>query len=221
MLGLASAIHLFRPVCWTALAVAALVVLSGRAEAVPIAKFKFTAEVDSAGEPWTSNGISVGDAVTGVVSYDLASADSVPDPDFGRYFQTVPQGVRISVGGFTFVSSNYFVDILDSDLFGDDGISFEFNENISDGGITVLGLGSSPFFDLSSSLELFDGDDLLPNIDLGLFDFRFGGLLAAGTGAAQLQYTITAVQRIPEPATAALLLAGLMGLFGFAQARKT
>ena len=216
MLGLNNFVHHLRLACWAVAALAAATLLSGKAEAVPIAKFKFTAEVYSSGDPWTSNGINVGDSVTGIISYDLASADTQADPDFGRYYQTVTLGVQISVGGFTFASSNYFVDILDSDLFGSDGITFEFNEDVTDGAITVLGLGSSPFFDISSSAELFDGDDLLSNIDLSLFDFRFGGLLAAGAGASQLQYEITSVQRIPEPAAVVLFAAGLLGLTFFA-----
>lgn len=220
MLGLNSAVHRFQLTCWTLATLAALVVLCGRAEALPIAKFQFTARVSFSDVPWTTNGINVGDTVTGIVSYDLASTDSQASPDFGRYNQSIVQGVQISVGGFTFASSSYFVDIQDDDLFLTDGIAFEFNGDVSDGGITVLGMGNSPFFDLTSSTNIFDGDALFSKIDLNLFDTRFGGLLAAGTGSTQLQYEILSVQRIPEPASAALLVAGLMCLFAFARRRR-
>jgi len=202
-------------------AAAFIAALPGSVYAGPIAKFEFTAQVFFAGEPWTSAGINVGDAVSGSVSYDLASADTEGDGDFGRYFQTLASGVSVSVGGLNFTSSNYIVDILDDPLFAFDSIGFLFNENVSDGGITVLGLGNSPFFSLSGPSTVFDGDALLTAIDLSLFTVsRFGGLLADGQGATQLQYEITSVTRIPEPASQALFLAGLLVIVPVAYWRR-
>lgn len=193
---------------------------SSPAQAGPIATFQFTGEVYFSGEPWTSNGIGVGDTVNGIVSYDLASPDTDSDPDRGRYLQTLTMGVQISVGGFVFSSSDYVIDRRDDPLYGADGIGFQFNTDVSDGGITVLGLGNSPFFDLSGPTNIFDGDALPTQIDLSLFTDRLGGLLAAGQGATQLQYEITQVRQVPEPATMALLLLGLAGLAGFARRQR-
>ncbi|MDJ0739889.1 MAG: hypothetical protein QNJ91_09240 [Gammaproteobacteria bacterium] len=195
-------------------AFASLMLFVADAAAAPVLKFEFTGTVDVAGAPWSTNGINVGDPVNGFFSYDLNSTDSEASPDFGRYAQSAPLRAEVSVGGFTFGSSNFSVDIFDDDLFIFDGITVTFLEDVSDGGITVLGFNNSPFFSLSSPSDIFDGDALFTDIDLGLFPDRFGGLLADGPGASQLQYTITSVTRIPLPATAVLLCLGL-AVLGF------
>lgn len=186
---------------------ALMLALSGRAMAEPIVSFRFEAVVDFADVPWTDNGIAVGDTVSGVFSYDLMAPDSSADPNFGAYNQSIAFGVSISVGGFVFTAADYLVQIYDDPLYSFDGITILFQNDISDGGITVRGLGSSPFLSLSGPTDLFDGDALLPTIDLSRFTNRFGGLLAED--GTQLQYTITSLARIPEAATLPLLMSAL------------
>ena len=186
--------------------------LSYAANAAPIVDVNFQGTVENVSDPLNGT-FSVGDALTGSFSYDVATPNNGFFPGIGDYFGALTSltfTIGSYVGGLGSSGS-----ITTRDFPGNDAI---FPQTAQPAGADIGALQPSLFF-----LELLDSSgtavssDTLPltlslsDFDSGTWTLRFEpsqGLAIQVSGSLDLGATTA----VPLPAALPLLLVGLVGL---------
>jgi hypothetical protein len=181
-----------------------------------------TAEIRFSGTAWDvgdQNGhldgsVTTGSPFTGVARFEDAAVDQNPDPTLGTYrFNAPPFEFSMEIGNYTFVAN-----LLQIGTRATHGtVNFT-----SPNGLTVLGPALPP--PVSTQMDLaYESEFGFPNDTLGIHSFELEGWLFKETviflrygpsDAVNIFGFLTAVTIVPEPATIALLAAGLAGLAG-------
>lgn len=183
---------------------------SASAEAAPTVTYEFTGTVLESSGNWTTNGIAAGDPVTRVFAYDLAAPDGNPSDSGGLYDLSQPGLFSLAVDGFEFRAGHVQVFVFDDVPF--DRFTYHVVPPVSSGAITL----SSGFVVLEESAGTpLDSDDLPTNLNLADWDVARIWLGADPAGGSVLGIEIDSLNRIPEPATLALLAAAMIGLAAF------
>jgi hypothetical protein len=163
-------------------------------------------------DPALASVFAVGDAASGSFLIDSATADLNADPAVGFYFDAA------STVAFSF--DTYSAGADNGTLFVIDGVGTSPDELILTAGFTgdpVAGLASSSFgFDLGDDTQTVFASDAIPlSLDLSDFTGNFARMTFSdgidphivSAVMTTLSYTV-----VPEPGSAALLVAGLLAL---------
>lgn len=177
------------------------------AEAAPMVTYEFVGTVFESSGNWSANGVTVGDSVSGFFAYDLATPDGNPGDGGGLYDLSQPGLFSLAVDGFEFRAGHVQILVFDNVPF--DRFTYHVVPPVSSGAITL----SSGFVVLEDSASAaLDGDDLPTTLSLADWDVTRIWLGADPAGGSVLGIEITALTRVPEPATLGLLAAAMIGL---------
>lgn len=186
--------------------------------------FNITAVVDSVDDPFgvINGNILPGDALTGVLQYDLDLPDSDPDPNYGS-FSADPPGDNFINGSNA--GSSFFETILFFDIYTENDPLFSDSIEFFASGDTTPSLLAHPLVDyVDVDILLVDDDQTAlinnaPPSTLNLDDFEIaffslsGDSFDADTGMYFTPFyvmaSITDISRVPEPAGLVFIALGL------------
>jgi hypothetical protein len=209
-----------------------LVLFCPLAKSEPIT-FYFTGELigvtDNTPNLVLGDQFSIGDAFSGIFTYDLSAIDGGPPEYAGAYhYNALPTGISISTNGLNFSSDPDNVNINIStyndmvNVFGEMMDQFSFHVNFNVIFPVPTGIGSSISIILQDWTATALENDSLPT-DLYLPSWEVAYFqLSSNIGPHAWDYysilgeihSITPQNPIPEPTTMLLLASGLMGLAG-------
>ena len=144
---------------------------------------------------------SPNDPITATIQYDTETLDAAPrDIEFGRYTQSIDEGLRLEVNGSSIVSSSYDVSINDRQL---DSISFVASDLVVDGQFTTLPAGLGVDIALTNGHPATFSSDALPT-EFGMVNFEDQQIYVCDPDGGSLVFSmsnvdITIVPSIPPP----------------------
>ena len=180
-----------------------------------VIKFSFTGEVTQVNSGVISDATTVGDAITGMASYDTSVAENAPgDPTFSQYANATT--MSLTLNGQTWSFGSGFAQVVDRMAPRMDTDFFNIGDQFASGPILA---GSLSLLLRSPNTVLTS--DALPTASQMLNMFGGGDDTANLTVIANdvLNFRLTSGTLIPEPGTLAIFGLGLAGL-GLAGRRK-
>lgn len=188
---------------------AVLVAMPLHQASASIVKHDFAGQVLSSQGNWITNGVAVGDPVTGFFAYDLATPDGDPSSDGGLYLLSQPDIFALTVDGFVFSAGPVQISVANDGGGSFDQFNYKVTPPVSSGALTL----SSGYIVLEDSTATAFNSGALPvSLNLGDFDIARVWLGADPAGGSVLGIIITSLTLVPEPGSLLLLVTGLAGL---------
>jgi len=156
--------------------------------------------------------ITPGDAITGIYTYDTATADSNPFSMYGSYRHVAPYGIFLTVGDLSFESSapatDFLVGIGNDYPPNDDYYLLSYNNYSLSNGTPVDYISwqlDDPTGTALSSTDLTGDAPILSNWQSNILSITADRMYA-------IKGHVESVTIVPEPATPALLAIGALAM---------
>jgi hypothetical protein len=175
--------------------------------------YSFTGTVTLVSQPAPySLPVFTGSSVSGSFSYDLASPDLSPSPDYGRYDGASPPGFGVDFTTANAFATAGFVVAVTLDPIA----PFHELEVFTSTGVAVDGLvqpSAELYLRFRDSTATAFGSDSLPPPTLTIADFDSAtGLLRDVSTGAIIEFRIDSLSGVPSPG--AIVAMGFGGVFG-------
>ena len=208
---------------------AILVIWTATAQA-NVAKFNFTGVVlNINGDPF-SLGVHRGDHIAGSFSYETSTPNEFSNSLQGRYRQSIPGGFSIFINLHRFTASPYAIDIGNDPMVMVDSFNVSTIGTLGPGGYTPANISVDNAAGVPGEMSMglrdhtqsvFSSVQLPVDIKLSRFDGGVGSVYQFTGDPAnvqQISYEVTSISSVPEPATMALWVVGLLYAIGITPA---